>query len=72
LGGERSEFESPDANVFSEGLEGEEEEMKKSTIPSIKTNIKEGRIRGPSLEEFKSSEVAIMRDPPTSFMTNDP
>ena len=40
--GERSEFESPDGNVFSECLE--EEEVKKETkIPIIKTNIKEGR-----------------------------
>lgn len=42
---ERSEFESPDANVFSEGLDDENEETKKPTvIPVIKTNIKEGRI----------------------------
>jgi hypothetical protein len=40
--GERSEFESPDGNVFSEGLEEEESKMS-SMIPVIKTNIKEGR-----------------------------
>ena len=41
--GERSEFESPDGNVFSEGLEEEESKMS-SMIPVIKTNIKEGRM----------------------------
>ncbi len=47
MGGERSEFESPDANVFSEGLDDDEEESKKATIPWIKTNIKEGRKNMP-------------------------
>ena len=42
--GERSEFESPDANVLSEGLEDSEEAKRETIIPVLKTNFKEGRV----------------------------